>query len=162
MRRKLREYHYVWLECHPKRDEEWLRGKMMDDFEIHHIDRDSSNNDPANLILLDHCDHFMLHSGARPISGERRHRSGPHLNTLKLGKRAYKLRGDGLFWRHVAEDLDCSMTKVIGSAQVWAKHNKLPWHASNISRPGLVDPQTERRARVAKLIAGYERQGTSA
>ncbi len=35
-------------------------------FDVHHVDGDHENNLPDNLVLIEHRDHFMLHSGKRP------------------------------------------------------------------------------------------------
>lgn len=56
-------YHYAWLGAHPHRTEEWLRAALRDGFDIHHIDGNHENNDPANLVLIEHTDHMMLHGG---------------------------------------------------------------------------------------------------
>lgn len=62
----MKEYHYIWLEAHPDRTEVWLRDKLIDGFDIHHLDHDHDNNSPDNLVLMEHRDHFMVHSGGRP------------------------------------------------------------------------------------------------
>jgi hypothetical protein len=59
--RKLEAYHYAWLESHPHRNEEWLREQLKEGFDIHHIDGDHNNNDPSNLVLIEHTDHMRLH-----------------------------------------------------------------------------------------------------
>ena len=63
----MQEYHHVWLSAHPWRTEEWLKKQLSEGFDIHHIDGDHSNNDPGNLVLIDHADHMMLHSGKRAL-----------------------------------------------------------------------------------------------
>jgi len=36
--RPLASYHHVWLAQHPERSETWLKEKMREGFDIHHID----------------------------------------------------------------------------------------------------------------------------
>lgn len=69
----LQPYHHAWLGAHPERSETWLRARLKDGFDVHHLDGDHANNDPLNLILIDSADHLMLHNGKtrvvrRPIS----------------------------------------------------------------------------------------------
>lgn len=59
----LQSYHYAWLSEHPYRSEEWLKAKLVEGFDIHHLDGNHDNNDPANLVLIEHSDHMMLHGG---------------------------------------------------------------------------------------------------
>lgn len=59
----LKYYHVVWLKEHPHRSARWLQDKLLDGFDIHHCDGDHSNNDPKNLVLIEHTDHMMLHNG---------------------------------------------------------------------------------------------------
>jgi len=40
---------------------EYNRGRIPDDFDIHHIDHDKTNNDIANLECLSKADHARLH-----------------------------------------------------------------------------------------------------
>lgn len=49
----------IWLSAHPHRTVKWLRERLADGFDIHHIDADDSNNHPTNLILLETTDHTM-------------------------------------------------------------------------------------------------------
>jgi hypothetical protein len=58
----MEEYHYVWLASHPDRDEKWLRDKLYEGFDVHHLDGNHSNNDPNNLVLVEHEDHMRLHN----------------------------------------------------------------------------------------------------
>jgi len=61
----LKEYHKSWLVAHPERGEAWLKEKLREGFDIHHIDGDKANNDPLNLVLIEAGDHFMLHNGSK-------------------------------------------------------------------------------------------------
>lgn len=40
-----------------------MRERMADGFDIHHLDGNHDNNDPANLVLIEHTDHMALHGG---------------------------------------------------------------------------------------------------
>jgi hypothetical protein len=53
----------AWLKAHSWRSRQWLADKLADGFHIHHVDGNHSNNEPANLILIEATDHFALHSG---------------------------------------------------------------------------------------------------
>jgi len=58
-----KNYHEAWLTAHPNRTREWLEERLRDGFDIHHIDGNHSNDDPSNLVLIEHRDHMMLHGG---------------------------------------------------------------------------------------------------
>ncbi len=64
----MQTYHYAWLSAHPNRDEDWLKLKLKEGFDIHHLDGDHSNHDPTNLVLIDAADHMMLHNGKKRMS----------------------------------------------------------------------------------------------
>jgi hypothetical protein len=57
------EYHRNWLSTHPNRTEEWLRERLKDGFDIHHMDGNHDNNDSSNLVLIESQDHMSLHGG---------------------------------------------------------------------------------------------------
>ena len=59
----MQEYHLVWLEAHPHRAKEWLEERLREGFDVHHLDGNHSNNEPGNLVLIEHTDHMMLHGG---------------------------------------------------------------------------------------------------
>ena len=40
-----------------------VHGQLREGFDVHHIDNDHGNDDPLNLVLIEHSDHQMLHSG---------------------------------------------------------------------------------------------------
>jgi hypothetical protein len=54
-------HHAAWLSAHPDRDEQWFADRIKDGFDVHHLDGNPENNDPANLALIEHADHMMLH-----------------------------------------------------------------------------------------------------
>lgn len=81
----MKKSHAVWLEFHPGRSVDWLRARLDDGFDIHHIDGDRGNNIPSNLVLIEHGDHLDLHGLAlRRKPGPR----GPRKETLRLGAQA--------------------------------------------------------------------------
>lgn len=63
--RTLLPHHYAWLSTHPNRDEDWLHSAISMGLAIYHIDGDSNNNAPDNLILMEHADCMFLHGANR-------------------------------------------------------------------------------------------------
>lgn len=61
------KHHAAWLQAHPERTLEWLKARIADGFQIHHLDGNGQNDDPGNLVLIEWRDHVMVHSGKRPI-----------------------------------------------------------------------------------------------
>jgi hypothetical protein len=57
------EYHVAWLSAHRHRSAKWLLRRLAEGFDIHHLDGDHENNDPDNLVLIEHSDHMRLHGG---------------------------------------------------------------------------------------------------
>lgn len=94
----------AWLSVHPDRSFKWLKERIADGFEIHHCDRNHSNDDPDNLILIDKIDHKRLH-GKRGIV-----QYGRPLNNPMAGKQAYTLKAFGLSWRDIAVQLGAGNT----------------------------------------------------
>lgn len=72
MRADMELHHLVWLSVHPERTKEWLKERLKDGFDVHHINGDHADNEPQNLVLIDCGDHMMLHSGhrLRRVSGK--------------------------------------------------------------------------------------------
>lgn len=62
-------HRQAWLDAHLDRDEKWLLRMAKEGFDVHHIDGNHDNDSPLNLVLIEHRDHFMLHSGSRPALG---------------------------------------------------------------------------------------------
>lgn len=68
---------YSWIYCpeHPSANnagsvhehiivvERKIGRRLLKDEEVHHIDEDTHNNDPANLQILSHRDHTRIHRG---------------------------------------------------------------------------------------------------
>lgn len=54
-------HHRAWLQAHPSRSETWLRQHIADGFDVHHLDGNHGNDDPANLLLIEDQDHRSLH-----------------------------------------------------------------------------------------------------
>lgn len=91
----LQQYHRVWLEAHPNRSTEWLKERIRDGFDIHHLDGNRGNNTAENLILVEHADHNLIHTRHRYISRQ-----------YVAGKGGYKHRriygtpiGPKCFWK---------------------------------------------------------------
>lgn len=57
----LKAHHWVWLSAHSERSAEWLAEKLKEGFDVHHLDGNHDNNDPLNLVLIEHMDHMRLH-----------------------------------------------------------------------------------------------------
>lgn len=62
MAKKLKDYHYIWLKSHPDRNEEWLRTKIAEGFQVHHINGNHYDNDSSNLVLIEGTDHLYIHN----------------------------------------------------------------------------------------------------
>jgi len=60
-------YHRVWLACHPEKDEAWLRARLREGFQVHHVDGEHGNDAAGNLMLVYWKDHFRYHNGLRRI-----------------------------------------------------------------------------------------------
>lgn len=54
-------HHVAWLSNHPNRSVEWFKEMLRHGFDVHHVDGNHSNNDPDNLVLIEHRDHMRLH-----------------------------------------------------------------------------------------------------
>ncbi|MDR3534013.1 MAG: HNH endonuclease [Rhodopila sp.] len=59
----LSPHHRAWLSLHPNRTTIWLKEKLKEGFDIHHLDGNHENNTPQNLVMIEHMDHMMLHGG---------------------------------------------------------------------------------------------------
>lgn len=98
---RLKAYHRAWLDKHPERSEGWLRQKMSEGFDVHHADHNHENNDPENLVLIEHGDHMALHNRAWRL---RPARDPDHLRA-ELARKAYEIKQPSLSWTDVEERL---------------------------------------------------------
>jgi hypothetical protein len=53
-------HHRAWLKAHPERSEGWLRERLADGFEVHHVDGNGANDHPLNLALVEGRDHVRV------------------------------------------------------------------------------------------------------
>lgn len=74
---ELPPHHVAWLSAHPHRTEEWFRQQTKDGFDVHHLDGNHDNNDPRNLVLIEHTDHMALHNGGSHTMGRLKPKTGP-------------------------------------------------------------------------------------
>lgn len=124
-------YHEVWLLKNQHRSREWLKEKLKDGFDIHHMDGDHSNNDADNLVLIEHADHMMLHG--MTVGLGRLSRSGTKKKTIEtmntLGRYAYEQAILGRNWVQIKKDFkpqECK-NKLARYAKRWAINNNLKW-----------------------------------
>lgn len=95
----LKAHHRAWLEKHPERSEGWLLQKLGEGFDVHHLDHCHHNNDPANVVLIEHADHMGLHNRV-PL---RLAKDDPA--RADLARRAYDMKEPSLSWADVEESV---------------------------------------------------------
>jgi hypothetical protein len=99
------DHHFAWLMARPHRSSEWLKEKLSEGFDVHHLDGDHGNNAPENLVLIEHVDHMALHGmcgrSLKRLSATRRSgRSRKTYPNMKLGCDAYfKRQRTGDAWK---------------------------------------------------------------
>src|SRR3990167_5726450 len=91
-------YHFAWLSIHPERSEEWLKQKLAEGFDVHHLDGNHSNDDSRNLVLIECDDHLRLH-GVSLKSRLHAHKIKMVEKRREMGHGMYELRQEGLRWR---------------------------------------------------------------
>lgn len=136
----MRDHHEAWLSAHPRRSKEWLSAMLADGFNVHHLDGDHGNNDPANLILIDSVDHMRLHNrslkplyrvGKRWVDEEEM--AADKRRRMDVGAKAYaKKQATGRKWEWIAAEVSgagsgISGTAVAGMAKEHAIANGKPW-----------------------------------
>lgn len=149
-------HHKAWLKAHPHRSRTWLKERTADGFDIHHIDGDHDNNDPKNLILIEHLDHFMLHSGGRPRYVGRRY-VGRRKKPNPFGKPAYEARATRQ-WPEVDEFLAKQGLKVsygdsMHAAKRYALDNELLWPAPTTSIGNKGPSRAKKQKIVERAVA---------
>lgn len=146
----MERYHLAWLSVHPERTQEWLKQKLAEGFQVHHIDGDHFNDDPHNLLLVDGVDHLRLHSGSIRAGiaswRDRQRKPKKALAEDSVGREVYvgKASDDrpwkdyviefyggvkpepDLIWGDIAQKLQWR-------AKRFAKRNDLPWPPAHMS-----------------------------
>jgi len=120
----VKKYHEKWLECHSHRTEEWLKDRLKDGFDIHHVDGNHHNNDPSNLVLIECSDHMMMHGcgiAKRVLRYKTYEKRRPDLEYLSRGQASYNRRLRK--WDKWSEIGKSNML----AAKVWAKSSGMPW-----------------------------------
>jgi len=122
----LRDYHYAWLSVHPDWDEDSLQIALSMGFDIHHEDGNHSNNDPSNLLLVEHQDHMRLH-GRQPL--HKKLENGKLQQKIEKGHSCYVLREQRLPWHEVAQRVyGVRMSqKAMNAAKKYAEYHNQPW-----------------------------------
>jgi hypothetical protein len=138
----MNDHHLAWLSAHPKRTEDWLKARVNEGFDVHHIDGDHSNNDPLNLVLIESVDHMMLHNGNRKLerlvrsNGRWSSRSDAAALRLEKSKKAYELKLELNGWREVAVEMGVfengnkffpNKYRVKALAKQWAESSGANW-----------------------------------
>lgn len=112
----LKSYHLAWLSVHVHRSEEWLKAKLADGFDIHHLDGNHANDDPANLVLIEHTDHMMLHGGRTlgRLKPRRKSRDGSVEQRIHLSRkrRARAMKTYEANWTTRQENLQAVAKKI--------------------------------------------------
>ncbi len=124
--RPLESYHYVWLSVHSHRTAEWLRARLKDGFDIHHIDGDHSNDASTNLVLIDGGDHLMLHNGSTRlwrVKGVKK----PMICDAEVGEASYTYRRVGHCWACVAILLNRPQSYCLRHTKLWLRDTLGEW-----------------------------------
>ena len=84
MPKRANTHWYVWCEANAK-PIEWLKDKIQEGFDVHHIDGDKLNEDPSNLVLIWCGDHMMLHGMGRICRVSRvRAKNGTYISNKEI------------------------------------------------------------------------------
>lgn len=88
----MKPHHEAWLAAHPNRRKRWLIAQIKEGFDVHHLDGNHENNQSENLVLIEHGDHWMLHSGSatRTLGRMRPRKLGPRKSPKFSKKTAMK------------------------------------------------------------------------
>lgn len=57
----MKPYHKAWLSAHPERTEQWLKERLADGFDVHHVNGDHFDDHPDNLALIESTDHAKIY-----------------------------------------------------------------------------------------------------
>lgn len=124
-------HHKAWLDAHPDRTGEWLQRRLSDGFDVHHLDADHQNNEPHNLVLIEHEDHMRLHK-LNTVRAIGRKAELFRLRKFELGGDCYALRKTGETWAAVERSLfDPPHTRdglrAVHAAKTYAQNAKEAW-----------------------------------
>ena len=114
----LSPHHEAWLSAHPNRTAGWLKRMLKEGFDVHHLDGNHANNDPANLVLIEHMDHMMIHGGrtmgrVSPKGAAKRSRPPNATNPNEMAKLAYGLLNSGRTIAEVCREVGWSRAAVM-------------------------------------------------
>lgn len=145
----MKPHHFAWLKAHPERTQAWLEQALEQGFDVHHLDEDHENNDPENLVLMEHTDHFRLHwnwdERVRPSEAYRLKGSGGRWFSdvelaeyikakLSKGEQAYQLKQSfpDRTWKQVGQEIGYAgkkniVMKTIAVAKQWALYHGKKW-----------------------------------
>ena len=136
----MKSYHAVWLEAHPDRSESWLKERLLDGFDIHHIDGDRENNAPENLVLIEAVDHLRLHGRPDMLVVNLRTKARARAQALseaidESARATYEAavrlcQTEGYergLWRKVAEQVGVEYRLAMPRAKRWALANDMLW-----------------------------------
>jgi len=123
----MEKHHEAWLSIHPEWSAKDLYDAISMGFDIHHEDGDHSNNDPSNLLLVEHQDHMRLH-GSVPLN--QKLERGKLAQKIEKGRSCYELREYGMYWWQVAmrvyNDRNKS-TAASNAAKKYAEYHNMTW-----------------------------------
>lgn len=123
-------HHLAWLSAHPTRNPVWLLMMLADGFEVHHLEGKHNNNDPNNLILVEHVDHRRLHGKkgqafSNELNEERRQKIK---HDLAMGEIAYEARITASCWQDVQDSMPAGFKGDIPMvARLYAAATERPW-----------------------------------
>ncbi len=121
-------YHKIWMEKHGV-SAEWMEQALRNGFDIHHVDGDHTNNEPGNLVMIYHGDHFQFHGGSPGlrnlvnIKGKWVDKEEWEAQSLSDGRKAYEIRASGKPWLDVKAQIPSAWHK----AKKFAQHSGKEW-----------------------------------
>lgn len=134
----MKPYHYAWLMRHPERTSEWLKKKLKDGFDIHHLDGNHDNNTPYNLVLIECRDHMLVHGADMSRIANAKKAKENKDGRLRFGAQLYQLRKTGRTWRQCykkatgVDDPHQGTARAIKAAKDYAKSCNLPWPVTTL------------------------------
>lgn len=147
----IQPHHAAWLAANPHRSAEWLAKRFLDGFDVHHVDGDHGNNDPTNLVLVEHGDHMLLHNGKARTLGRMKPQKA----------RSKKLRAPEAPPMSTAEFR--AILSALGVKQAWVSRqlgvsvNQVSrWAVGAIPIPGYAQAYLRLASGIVALVRGME------